>query len=140
MYASSDTLAAKKPIHLSLTFQLAVGLILGATVGLLWPQFGAELNPLATGFVKLIRMVAGLMVFLTIVTGFAQMNRSSGLGRLGITTIVYFEVVSTLALVLGLSLGNYSNQARVSPFLQMEPLPSQGSPKVVDHFRPSISC
>jgi aerobic C4-dicarboxylate transport protein len=106
MRASSDTLAAKKPIHLSLTFQLAVGLILGATVGLLWPQFGAELNPLAIGFVKLIRMVAGLIVFLTIVTGFAQMNRSSGLGRLGITTIVYFEVVSTLALVLGLSLGN----------------------------------
>lgn len=96
----------KKPFYLTLSFQLAVGLLLGATLGLLWPEFGAQLNPLAAGFVKLIKMVAALIVFLTIVTGFAQLKGGGGLGALGLKAIVYFEIVSTLALVLGLVLGN----------------------------------
>lgn len=106
MPLNSIPVAPRKPVYLTLSFQLAVGLLLGATLGFFWPGLGAQLNPLAIGFVKLIKMVAGLIVFLTIVTGFAQMKRGGGLGRLGTKTIIYFEVVSTLALVLGLILGN----------------------------------
>ncbi|WP_407353761.1 cation:dicarboxylate symporter family transporter [Luteimonas sp. R10] len=106
MPSNSIPVAPRKPVYLTLSFQLAVGLLLGGTLGFLWPGLGAELNPLATGFVKLIKMVAGLIVFLTIVTGFAQMKRGGGLGQLGTRAIVYFEVVSTLALILGLVLGN----------------------------------
>lgn len=97
---------AKKPAYQTLSFQLGVGLALGAGLGLCWPDLGAALNPLASGFIKLIKMVAGLIVFLTIVTGFAQLKRGSGLGGLGTKAILYFEVVSTLALILGLVLGN----------------------------------
>lgn len=96
----------KNPVYLTLSFQLVVGLSLGAALGLLWPDLGSQLNPLAAGFVKLIKMLAGLIVFLTIVTGFSQMRRGRDLGRLGTKAIVYFEVVSTLALILGLALGN----------------------------------
>lgn len=106
MPSNAVPVTPKKPIYLTLSFQLAVGLLLGAALGVFWPDLGAKLNPLAVGFVKLIKMVAGLIVFLTVVTGFAQMKRGGGLGRLGTKTIIYFEVVSTLALVLGLVLGN----------------------------------
>ncbi|HKX40189.1 MAG TPA: cation:dicarboxylase symporter family transporter, partial [Burkholderiaceae bacterium] len=98
--------APKRPIYHSLSFQLVVGLALGIVVGLLWPKYGVELNALATGFVKLIKMVAGLIVFLTVVTGFAGMGRDSGLGKLSFRAIVYFEVISTLALLLGFTLAN----------------------------------
>lgn len=98
--------AAKKPIHYSLSFQLVVGLALGIAVGYFWPKYGVELNALATGFVKLIKMVAGLIVFLTVVTGFAGMSKGTGLAKLSFRAIVYFEIVSTLALLLGFVLAN----------------------------------
>ncbi|MDY7546728.1 cation:dicarboxylase symporter family transporter [Glaciimonas sp. CA11.2] len=99
-------MATKKPLYYTLSFQLAIGLLLGAAVGLIYPSFGADLNPLAVGFVKLIKMVAGLLVFLTIVTGFAQIKKGSGLGRLGLSSLLYFEIVSTIALILGMVLAN----------------------------------
>lgn len=99
-------LPARKPVYYSLSFQLAVGLVLGVAVGLLWPRYGVELNALATGFVKLIKMVAGWIVFLTVVTGFAGMRQGSGLGKLSFRALVYFEIVSTIALVLGFVLAN----------------------------------
>nr|WP_242455740.1 cation:dicarboxylase symporter family transporter [Pantoea agglomerans] len=96
----------RKPLYFSLTFQLVIGLILGCLTGILWPDFGAQLNPLATAFVKLIKMVAGLIVFLTVITGFARMKQGAGVGKTGLLAIVYFEVVSTIALLTGLALGN----------------------------------
>jgi aerobic C4-dicarboxylate transport protein len=106
MSTQPNTGSIKKPFYYSFTFQLAMGLLIGAGVGLIWPVFGAQLNPLAIAFVKLIKMIAGLIVFLTVLTGVAQIKRGSGLGRLGGMTLLYFEVISTLALVLGLVLGN----------------------------------
>lgn len=106
MYSNAMPAAPERPVYLTLSFQLGLGLLLGAALGLFWPDLGAKLNPLATGFIKLIKMVAGLIVFLTVVTGFAQLKRGSGLGRLGARAIIYFEVVSTVALILGLMLGN----------------------------------
>lgn len=59
-----------------------------------------------SGFVKLIKMVAGLIVFLTVVTGFTGMKKGAGLGRMGATALIYFEIVSTVALILGMILAN----------------------------------
>ncbi len=95
-----------KPFYYSLTFQLVVGLVLGCLTGVLWPDFGAQLNPLATAFVKLIKMVAGLIVFLTVITGFARMKQGAGVGKTGLMAIIYFEVISSIALLTGLVLGN----------------------------------
>lgn len=96
----------RKPFYYTLTFQLVLGLALGCATGVIWPEFGASLNPLATAFVKLIKMVAGLIVFLTVVTGFARMKQGAGVGKTGLLAIVYFEVISTIALLTGLILGN----------------------------------
>ena len=106
MTATTMPGGARTPFYFSLSFQMALGLVLGGMVGWLWPDIGTQLNPLATAFVKLIKMIAGLIVFLTIVTGLAQMERGAGLGRIGLAAIVYFEIVSTLALILGMVLGN----------------------------------
>lgn len=96
----------RKPFYTSLTFQLVIGLAAGGITGVLWPDIGASLNPLASGFVKLIKMVARLIVFLTVVTGFTGMKKGAGLGRMGATAIIYFEIISTIALVLGMVLAN----------------------------------
>ncbi|HGM5057476.1 cation:dicarboxylate symporter family transporter [Serratia marcescens] len=106
MSATSAVGSARKPFYNTLTFQLVLGLAAGGAVGLLWPQIGAQLNPLAAAFVKLIKMVAGLIVFLTVVAGFAQIKRGVGVGRLSLISVCYFEVVSTLALLVGLTIGN----------------------------------
>lgn len=106
MSSSTVVNASKKPFYYSLTFQLVAGLIMGGLTGLLWPDLGVQLNPLAKGFVSLIKMVAGLIVCLTVISGFAQMKEGSGLGRTGLIAVVYFEIVSTIALLTGLVLGN----------------------------------
>lgn len=97
----------RQSFYQSLSFQMLVGLVAGGAIGFFWPDIGVQLNPLATGFVKLIKMIAGVVVFLTIVTGIANMGRDIGIGRIGVTSIIYFEIVSTLALLFGLFLGNY---------------------------------
>ncbi|MBH3276396.1 cation:dicarboxylase symporter family transporter [Serratia marcescens] len=106
MSATSAVCTVRKPFYYSLTFQLVTGLVAGGAVGVLWPDIGAQLNPLAAAFVKLIKMVAGLIVFLTVVAGFAQVKRDAGVGRLGMISVCYFEAVSTLALLIGLMMGN----------------------------------
>lgn len=108
----SERYPKRKPFYYSLTFQLVIGLIAGCSVGILWPDLGASLNPLATAFVNLIKMVAGFIVFLTVTAGFAQLKRSSGVGKMGLITIIYFEVVSTIALLIGIILGNVFEPGR----------------------------
>jgi aerobic C4-dicarboxylate transport protein len=98
--------STRKPLYASLTFQLVIGLSAGGITGVLWPDIGASLNPLATGFVKLIKMVAGLIVFLTVITGFTGMKKGAGMGRMGATALIYFEIVSCIALALGMTLAN----------------------------------
>ncbi len=85
----------------SLYFWVLIGVIGGALLGSLHPELGASLKPLGDGFVKLVRMVVGPIVFCTVVLGIAQARDLHQVGRLGIKALVYFEILSTLALILG---------------------------------------
>ena len=86
--------------------QVLVGIALGIAVGAIWPDVGVALKPLGDGFIKLIKMAIAPVIFCTIVAGIARMSDIKAFGRLGAKTLLYFEVVSTFALVLGLVVGN----------------------------------
>ncbi len=82
------------------------GIIAGATVGILAPATGAALKPLGDGFIALIRMLIAPIIFLTVVLGIAGVADVRKIGRVGVKALVYFEVVSTIALLLGLLVVN----------------------------------
>jgi len=81
--------------------QVLIGIGLGVVVGLVWPAFGASLEPLGKAFVNLVKMMIGPVIFCTVAVGVARMNDLKSVGRVGVKALVYFEVVSTLALILG---------------------------------------
>ena len=85
--------------------QVLVGVALGVLVGALWPGFGASLKPLGDAFIKLIKMAVAPLIFCTVTAGIAHMGDMKAFGRLGLRTLVYFEVVSTFALAIGLVVG-----------------------------------
>ncbi|RJQ84984.1 cation:dicarboxylate symporter family transporter [Amycolatopsis panacis] len=80
--------------------------VLGVAVGLLWPSFGKGLAPLGTGFVNLIKMMISPIIFCTIVLGIGSVAKAAKVGKVGITALVYFIVMSTFALAIGLIVGN----------------------------------
>ena len=85
--------------------QVLVGAVLGALVGWLWPEVGASLKPLGDAFIKLVKMAIAPVIFCTVAAGIARMSDLKAFGRLGLRTLVYFEVVSTFALAIGLLVG-----------------------------------
>lgn len=89
-----------------LYFQVILGVALGILVGSLNPPLGESLKPLGDGFIKLIKMLLAPIIFGTIVVGIARMGNLKEIGRVGIKALIYFEVVSTLALVIGLIVVN----------------------------------
>ena len=89
----------------TLYIQVLIGIVLGLLVGALWPETGAALKPLGDAFIKLIKMVIAPVIFCTVALGIAQMGDMKKFGRIGGKAIIYFEVVSTLALVIGLAVG-----------------------------------
>ncbi len=84
-----------------LWLQVLTAAILGILAGLFWPHFAANTQVLADGFVKLIRMLLAPVIFITVVVGIARMGDLSEVGRVGIKAIVYFEVLSTISLIMG---------------------------------------
>jgi len=96
----------KLPLYRSLYAQVLVAIALGIVVGLIWPETGAAMRPLGDGFIKLIRMLIGPIVFTTIVAGLAQVGEMKEVGRIGLRATIYFETVSNLALVIGLVVVN----------------------------------
>jgi aerobic C4-dicarboxylate transport protein len=86
----------------SLYLQVLVAVVIGILIGLFAPSVGLQLQPLATGFVKLIKMVFAPVILLTVILGIARMENLADLGRVGIKSLIYFEVVSTFALLIGL--------------------------------------
>ena len=101
----SDT-AKPAPWYRSLYGAVLLAAILGIAVGAIWPEFGASLKPLGDGFIKLVKMVIAPVIFCTVITGIAGMESLERVGRVGIKALGYFLFFSTLALIVGLVMGN----------------------------------
>jgi len=95
-----------QPIYKSLYFQVIVAIILGVALGHFYPQSGAAMKPLGDGFIKLIKMMIAPIIFCTVVIGIAGMEDMKKVGKTGGMALLYFEIVSTLALVVGLFMVN----------------------------------
>ncbi|MGM3191362.1 dicarboxylate/amino acid:cation symporter [Dickeya dadantii subsp. dieffenbachiae] len=96
----------KKSIFKSLYFQVLAAITIGILLGHFYPALGQQMQPLGDGFVKLIKMVIAPVIFCTVVTGIAGMESMKAVGRTGAIALLYFEVVSTLALIIGLVVVN----------------------------------
>ena len=92
----------RRSFYRDLTFQVVVGMSLGVAVGALWPGIGKELKPLGDVFIRLIQMVVGLIIFCTVTHGIASVRNLGKVGRIAIKGMIYFEVVTSIALVIGL--------------------------------------
>src|ERR1700760_4987039 len=99
---------AAKPWYKILYVQVLFAILLGIVVGSLWPDLATNdwIKALGDGFIKLIRMVIAPIIFCTVVSGIAHVQDGSKVGRVGVKALIYFEVVSTFALVIGLVMGN----------------------------------
>jgi len=93
-----------KPIYKHLYFQVLTAIALGILLGHFYPETGAEMKPLGDGFIKLIKMMIAPIIFCTVVTGIAGMEDMKKVGRVGVKALLYFEIVSTIALAIGLVL------------------------------------
>ena len=97
----------RKPWYRILYLQVLLAVVAGIAIGYCFPQFGKSLKPLGDGFVKLVKMIIAPIIFCTVVHGIASMSDGRKLGRLGIKTLIYFEIVSTFALIIGLIVVNF---------------------------------
>ncbi len=97
---------ARKPIWKSLYFQVIVAIVLGVLLGHFQPETGAAMKPLGDGFIKLIKMIIAPIIFCTIVVGIAGMEDMKKVGKTGALALLYFEILSTIALVVGLVVVN----------------------------------
>ncbi len=88
----------------SLFGQVVLALVLGVVIGLLWPDTAVKLKPLGDGFIKLIKMIIPVLVFCVVVHGIAGAGDLKRVGRVGVKALIYFEVLTTIALALGLVL------------------------------------
>jgi len=86
----------------TLYIQVVVAIVLGVLIGHHWPQTGIDLKPLGDGFIKLIKMIIGPIIFCTVVSGITSMHDVKQVGRVGGKALLYFEIVSSLALAIGL--------------------------------------
>ena len=96
----------KKPLYRSLYFQVVVAIVVGALLGHFYPEIGKEMKPLGDGFIKLIKMLIAPIIFCTVVVGIAGMEDMKKVGKTGGLALLYFEAVSTLALLVGLVIVN----------------------------------
>jgi aerobic C4-dicarboxylate transport protein len=99
---------AAKPWYRVLYVQVLIAIVLGVIVGWQWPDVATNdwIKALGDGFIKLIKMVIAPIIFCTVVSGIAHIQDAKKVGRIGIKALVYFEVVSTFALIIGLLVGN----------------------------------
>ena len=95
-----------QPWYKILYVQVLIAIALGILVGHFYPKFGVSLEPLGKAFINLIKMVITPIIFCTIVAGIANMRDLGQMGRVGLKALIYFEVVSTLALIAGFVVGH----------------------------------
>jgi aerobic C4-dicarboxylate transport protein len=96
----------KKPFYTGLSFQVLLGVLLAIILGYVSPSTAVAMKPLGDAFIRLITMIITLVIFCTLVTGIAGMDDMKKVGRVGGKALLYFEIVSTLSLLIGLLAGN----------------------------------
>lgn len=96
----------KLPLYRQLYVQVIAGICIGILVGHFFPHFGSEMKPLGDGFIKLIKMLLAPIIFCTIVVGIARMGDIKEVGKVGAKALLYFEILSSIALVVGLVVVN----------------------------------
>src|SRR5258705_9196494 len=146
--ATEAPVSAAKPWYRVLYVQVLIAIFLGALVGWLWPTLATNdwIKALGDGFIKLIKMVIAPIIFCTVVSGIAHIQDAKKVGRIGVKALVYFEIVSTFALMIGLLVGNLvrpgagfggamADAAEVAGFAQQAQ-----APKSVGCFLPIIPC
>src|SRR5689334_9393992 len=101
-----DANPPRKPWYRSLYLQVITAIVIGVLLGHFYPSTGEAMKPLGDGFIKLIKMMIAPIIFCTVVTGIAGMEDMKKVGKTGGLALLYFEVVSSIALVIGLVLVN----------------------------------
>ena len=110
----------KKKLYKNLTFQVLAAIVIGVLVGLIWPNIGKEMKPIGDTFINAVKMVIAPIIFLTIVLGIAKMGDMKKVGRVGGKAFIYFEVVTTLALLIGLIVVNVVKPGAGLNFSELE--------------------
>jgi aerobic C4-dicarboxylate transport protein len=106
--ATEAPVRAAKPWYKILYLQVLIAILLGVLIGALWPNLATNdwIKALGDGFIKLIKMVIAPIIFCTVVSGISHIDDARKVGRVGVKALVYFEVVSSFALIIGLVMGN----------------------------------
>ena len=125
----TKTIADRQPLYRQLWVHVLIAMAVGILLGYLQPGIARAMKPLADGFIKLIRMVIAPIVFVTVVSGIYKMQSMKEVGRIGVRAIIYFELVSTLALLIGLAVG-----LAVQPGAGVNADPALLDAKAVDSF------
>ncbi|MGJ1415854.1 C4-dicarboxylate transporter DctA [Sphingobacterium multivorum] len=118
-----------KHIFKSLYFQVIVGILVGIICGIYYPDFAVKLKPLGDAFIKLIKMVIAPLIFSSIVIGIAGMQDTKKVGKVGLTSIIYFEIMTTIALIIGLVFVNW-----IQPGTGMNADPASLDVSSVSHY------
>ncbi|MFP3596685.1 dicarboxylate/amino acid:cation symporter [Chryseobacterium sp. SIMBA_029] len=95
-----------KKIHHQLYFQVIIAIIAGVCLGRFYPELGEKMKPLGDGFIKLVKMIIAPVIFITLTLGIAHMTDLKKVGRIAVKAMIYFFTFSTLALIIGLVVGN----------------------------------
>jgi aerobic C4-dicarboxylate transport protein len=101
-----DHQPVSKPFYMSLYFQVITAIVIGVLLGYFYPQTGEAMKPLGDGFIKLIKMIIAPIIFCTVVVGIAGMEDMKKVGKTGGLALLYFEIVSSIALIVGLLIIN----------------------------------
>lgn len=96
----------RRPLYKDLSLQILVAMLIGVLVGYLWPQSADSWRPLGDLFIRLVRMIVAPIIFCTVVHGIASVGEARRVGRVAVRALIYFEIVTTIALVMGLVLVN----------------------------------
>ena len=109
--AAAAAPASHKKFYQHLYFQVLCAIVLGVLLGYFYPQLGESMKWLGDLFIKLIKMLIAPIIFCTVVHGIASMEDMKKVGRVGVKALIYFEVMTTLALIVGLVVVNCGSPA-----------------------------
>ena len=104
----------KTPIYKVLYFQVICAIVIGIVLGAVWPEVGEKMKPFGDGFIRLSKMIIAPVIFCTVVTGIAGMENMKKVGKTGGLALLYFEVVSTIALILKVVQNRHDTQVKMT--------------------------